>query len=278
MTKLRSQYWATTLPHLRAIAAGQLEAQAEYWAARTAPRASGDVVVIPVLGTITQRSPWYGSSTEFLANALRAALADGSRAIVLEVDSPGGEVYGVDELASLIRAARATKPIVAVSNALTASAAYYLAAQADELLVTPSGEVGSIGVYGGHEDWSGALDQMGIVITLISAGEGKTDGNPFEALSDEARADMQAAVDRYYGMFASAVAKGRKVSVETVRSSWKAKVYGAKEAVAIGMADAVGTLDDAIRRAAALSTERRAVAASVDLEAERRMRARARPA
>jgi signal peptide peptidase SppA len=276
MTKLRSQYWATTLPHLRAIRASALEAQLEYWAARMQPRASGDVAVIPILGTITQRGSWFGASTEGTANALRNALADGSRAIVLEIDSPGGEVYGVDELATLIRASRGGKPIVAVANALAASAAYYIASQADELLVTPSGEVGSIGVYGGHEDWSGALDQMGIVVTLISAGEGKVDGNPFEALSDEARADMQASVDRYYGMFTTAVAKGRKVSVDTVRSSWKAKVYGAKEAVAIGMADSVGTIDDAIRRAGALAAERRALSASVDLEADRRRRARSR--
>lgn len=274
---LRCQYWAVSLPHLRAIRAGTLAAiEPSIWAARGASRSAGDVVVIPVMGTLTQRGGWFGMSLESITTAFRNAMQDGSRAVVLEFDSPGGEVYGVEELATAIRAARGTKPIVGVANSLSASASYYLSAQVDELFVTPSGEIGSIGVYGAHEDWSAALDQMGIAVTLVSAGEGKTAGNMFEPLSDGARADMQAAVDRYYGMFTAAVSKGRKVAVETVRSTWQAKVYGAKEAVAIGMADSVGTLDDAIRRAGALAQERRALAAARDLDVDSRRRTRER--
>ncbi|HEV2064048.1 MAG TPA: S49 family peptidase, partial [Thermoanaerobaculia bacterium] len=181
-------------------------------------------------------------------------------------DSPGGEVYGADEAATVIRGVRASKPVVAVANSLAASAAYYLASQANELLVTPSGEVGSIGVYAVHEDWSAALDEGGVKVTFVSAGEGKTDGNDAQPLSDTAKADMQAAVDRYYSMFTAAVAKGRGVSVDRVRSEWKAKVYGAKQAVEVGMADAVGTLDDAIRRASALARARSAAPSATSLE------------
>lgn len=294
-TLLSSRMLAITLPALRALRmakdppaptakpgtwAGMNYAEPEYWAARGAPRSHGDVAVISILGALSQR-PWCcGMSYDGIRSSFRSAIEDSSaKAIVLEIDSPGGEVSGVDELAREIRQARGGKPIVAVSNALAASAAYYLAAQADEILVTPSGEIGSIGVYGGHMDWSGFLDQMGIVVTLVSAGEGKTDGNPFEPLAEQARADIQADVDRYYAMFVSAVTKGRRatgVTSEQVRGDWKAKVYGAKKAVEIGMADAVGTLEDAVRRAGALARDRRNTAASVDLEVEARKRQRDR--
>lgn len=275
---MSTRVWAVSLSTLRAIRAGEIVAQENIWAARGAPRSvsSGDVTVIPVMGLITQRGGWYGTSVEKGRQALSDAMLDGSKAIVMEFDTPGGEVYGVDEFASDIRAARSQKPIVAVANSLSASAGYYLASQATEIFVTPSGEIGSVGVYGAHEDWSKALDQLGVTVTLVSAGEGKTDGNMFEPLSDEARADMQSSVDRYYSMFTSAVSKGRGQPVDKVRSDWKAKVYGAKEAASIGMADQVGTLDDAIRRAASLGQARKALAASVDVEVQSRMRARAR--
>lgn len=274
---VKSRFWAVQLHILRAIRAGSLAAAPDVWAARGASRAEGEVAVIPIMGVLTQRGSWYGMSLESIRASLRNRLADsGTRAIVLEFDSPGGEVFGIDELATEIRNARGVKPIVAVANPLAASAAAWLAAQADELLVTPSGEVGSVGVYATHVDLSRALDQAGITVTLVSAGAGKTSGNTFEPLSEEARAETQADVDRYYSMFARAMAKGRGVTVDTVRSDWKAKMYGAKDAVANGLATAVGTLEDAVRRASALSTELRGTAAAVDLEVETRRRARAR--
>jgi signal peptide peptidase SppA len=273
---LASRTWAIQLHYLRAIAARAEATSPDVWAARGAGRASGDVTIIPVMGLLTQRGGYWGMSSTAIGQRFQDAMADGSKAVVLEVDSPGGEVYGVDELASTIRAARGGKPVVAVANSVAASAAYYIASQADEVLVTPSGEVGSIGVYAVHEDWSRALDEYGVTVTLVSAGEGKTTGNMFEPLSEGARAEMQASVDRYYGMFASAVAKGRRVPVEQIRSEWKAKMYGAKDAVAVGLADGVGTLDDAVRRAGSLSQQRRAVAAAVDIEVEARRRRRQR--
>lgn len=278
---LVSRVWAATLPTLRAIRAGQLVASPEVWAARGQPKAAGDVAIVPIMGVLTQRGGWFGTSVETVRQSFRSAMADGSRAVVLEIDSPGGEVFGIEELATEIREARGGKPVVAVSNALAASAAYYLAAQADELFVTPSGEVGSIGVYGMHMDWSGALDQMGIAITFISAGDGKVEGNMFQPLTEDAKADMQEDVDRYYKMFVDSVKKGRSnagrsVSVETIRSDWQAWVYGGPEAVQIGMADRVGTVEDAVRRAGQMARERGSKAASIELEGQVRTRQRAR--
>lgn len=274
---LSSRVMMLTAPYLRAIAAGTLAAAPETWAARGAARNAGDVAVIPIMGVLTLRGGWYGMSIEMIRRAYRHALDDAAvRAIVLEYDTPGGDVVGIDELATEFRQNRSVKPHVAIANGLSASAGYYLAAQAEQLLVTPSGEVGSIGCYGIHMDWSRALDEMGITVTLISAGEGKVDGNPYEPLSEEVKKQIQADIDRYYTMFVSAVSKGRNAEAATIKNEWQARMYGAKDAVKIGMADAVGTLDDALRRAASLAGERKTNAAAVDRDVELRTRQRSR--
>jgi hypothetical protein len=120
------------------------------------------------------------------------------QAIVLDVDSPGGYVDLVPETAQEIYDARGEKPIVAVANTTACSAAYWIASQADEVVVTPSGSVGSIGVYMLHEDWSKFNEDFGIDPTYIFAGRYKVDGNPDEPLSDTAREEWQQEVDDLY--------------------------------------------------------------------------------
>lgn len=225
-------------------------------------RRNGAVAILPVLGLLTQRGQVVNSvkttSTAELASVVAQAAADERiQSIVLEFDSPGGEVIGTQEAATVIREARGRKPIVAVANGIAGSAAYWLASQASELLVTPSGQVGSIGVYGLHEDLSGELAAKGRKVSLISAGKFKAEGNPYEPLSDEGRMARQAEVNRYYEMFAHAVAKGRRTTVDAVRGGFgEGRMVGARAAVEQGMADAVGTLEDAVRRAMALGAER----------------------
>lgn len=226
-------------------------------------RGGGGVLVIPVFGFLTHRGGVVESapttSTAALAEATRAAAADPKiDAIVHEHDSPGGEVYGVTEAAAAIREARRFKPVVSAINTHSGSADYWLASQADEVIITPSGELGSIGVYGAHEDKSEELKAQGRKITLVSAGKYKVERAPFGPLSTEAVAAMQADVDRYYGQFVSDVAKARRVSVDAVRNGFgEGRMVGAKAAVEQGMATAVGTIDDAIRRAAQLGAEKR---------------------
>lgn len=274
---LSSRFAFVTLEALRDLRAGAMAAQPEIWAARGKSGRAGDIAIIPVMGLLTARGGWYGMSIESVRAAHRAAIDDASiTGIVYDYDSPGGEVYAIEELATEFRADRDVKPSIGIANCLSASAAYYLMAQHKQVMVTPSGECGSVGVYGIHMDWSRAFNEMGVTVTLVSAGEGKVDGNPYEELSEEARAQMQADINRYYGMFTGAVAKGRGVSVETVKNEWKARVYGAKEAVSIQMADAVGTLDDAIARVTRMAKERRALSASAEIEAEQRRIARSR--
>lgn len=224
-------------------------------AQRQPTNAPRNVAVLPLLGTIYQRAGMLtetsgGTSTEAFARMFRQAMADSSiGAIVLDVDSPGGAVSGVDELATEIYRARGTKPIVAVANSLAASAAYWIASAADEISATPSGEVGSIGVLAVHEDLSKALEVEGVKETIISAGKYKTEGNPYEPLSDEARGALQERVNDYYGMFTKAVARNRRTSLDNVRNGYgEGRVVGAKKAVDLGMVDGIETLEEAIAR------------------------------
>jgi ClpP class serine protease len=112
--------------------------------------------------------------------------------------------------------ARGIKPIVAQINTCAASAAYWIASQAEEVVVTPSGQAGSIGVYTIHEDISEMLAKEGIKETLIYSGEYKVMGNSFEPLSDEAKSIMQQRVDELAASFVRGVARGRNVSLKEV--------------------------------------------------------------
>lgn len=217
---------------------------------------AGGVAIIPLYGVISQRQSLMsetsgGTSVEQLQGSLRSALADQKvAAVVFDIDSPGGSVDGITEFAAELRAARSGgKPIVAQVNTLAASAAYWLASQMDEIVVTPSGEVGSIGVFAIHEDISGAEEKAGLKTTLISAGEFKTEGNPYEPLADAARAAMQDQVDTFYGMFTGDVAKGRQVPIAQVKADYgKGRTLLAKAALAAGMVDRIDTLEATVQR------------------------------
>lgn len=246
---------------------------------RSEPAKGSSVAVIPIYGVIAQRMTLFGeisggTSTERVAKSLRAALADSSvGSIVFDVDSPGGTVYGVQELASEIMAARGQKPMVAISNSLMASAAYWIGTAADELVVTPSGEVGSIGVFMVHEDWSKFYEEAGIKPTLIKAGKYKAEGNDIEPLSDEARDYIQGRVNDVYDEFVKAVAKGRGVNASAVKSGFgQGRVVGARDAVKMGMADRIETLDETVARMAS-TRGRNAITSKAATEAETAVRA-----
>ena len=141
-----------------------------------AVQSSGGIAVLPLYGVVTQRGNMVddvsgpgSTSTQQFSVALRQLLIDDTVGqILIDIDSPGGSVYGVAELADEIQSARSQKPIVAVANSLAASAAYWIGCSANEFYVTPGGEVGSIGVWQAHQDYSRALDEEGVKTTLIS--------------------------------------------------------------------------------------------------------------
>jgi capsid assembly protease len=222
-----------------------------------AASAGSGIAVLPLYGVVTQRGNMVddisgpgSTSTQRFTDALRQVLADDTVGqILIDIDSPGGSVYGVSELASEIIKARAQKPVVAVANSLAASAAYWIGCSASEFYVTPGGEVGSIGVWQAHFDYSKAFEEEGVKPTLISAGKYKVEGNPYIPLDPEAQAFMQSRVDDYYGAFIKAVAKGRGVSVSDVRGGMgEGRVLGADAALSQKMVDGIATFDDVLAR------------------------------
>ena len=218
--------------------------------------AVGPVAVIPLYGVISQRASMLadtsgGTSIDEARQSLRAALRDPQvLAIVFDIDSPGGAVDGVPEFAAELRSARnGAKPIVAQVDKLCASAAYWLAANMSEIVCTPSGEVGSIGVFAVHEDISAAAEMAGVKTTFISAGAFKTEGNQFEPLAEPARAYMQGQVDTFYGMFLGDVAKGRGVTTDQVAATYgQGRTLLARKAQSAGMVDRIDTLEGTIAR------------------------------
>ena len=221
---------------------------------RTSAR-SGAIAVIPIYGTIMQRASMMsmcegGTSTSEISTAIREAMSDETISqILLDIDSPGGSVYGVGELASEIINARAKKPVIAVSNSLAASAAYWVGCAASEFYVTPGGEVGGIGVWQAHEDWSKAMEEAGVNVSLISAGKYKTEGNPYAPLDPDAQAFMQSRVSDYYSSFTKAVAKGRNVPIDAVRNGMgQGRVLGADAALAENMVDGIATFDEVVKK------------------------------
>lgn len=219
------------------------------------PRA-GSIAIIPVYGVLAPRMNMFsemsgGTSYDKLTSQIREAAGNKAvKTIVLDVDSPGGSVAGNAEFALEVMKTRAKKPVIAVAQYLMGSAAYHLGAAATEVVAAPSARVGAIGTYGIHDDLSKAMADFGVKRTYISAGEGKVDGNETEPLTDSARARMQSAVDEAYGQFVGNVVKGRGagMTAERVRKEWKAHVYGATEAKALGMIDTIATLDETVAR------------------------------
>lgn len=215
---------------------------------------NGNVAVIPLVGTVAQRMSLLthasgGMSTDWFGREFDKAMADDSiGAVVLDVDSPGGSVYGVSELSEKIHSARGGKPIIAVANSLMASAAYWIASAADQIVVTPGGEIGSVGVLAVHTDYSQAEAAEGVKTTLVHAGTYKTEGNPHEPLTGEALTAIQKRVDEYYTMFIDSLARNRGVSAKGVRDGFgQGRVVGAVEAVGLKMADRVATLEQVLR-------------------------------
>lgn len=216
---------------------------------------SGRVAIVPVFGVLAQRAGALDQmsgvvSAERIGATLDGLVADRQvKAIVLAYDSPGGSVFGIEELGRKILAAREEKRIVAIADSVAASAAYWLASQANEVAVTPGGQVGSIGVIAAHMDFSKWEEMQGIRTTLVTSSPHKAELAPETPLSEEARAELQGKVDHYHGLFVGAVARGRGVSAAKVEKDFGGgRMLTAKQAVERGAADRVNTLTQLLGR------------------------------
>ena len=207
------------------------------------------IAVIEIAGVLIHRGGWIGQSSgqtsyEGIAAQIEAAASDQAvRGLALEIDSFGGEVAGVFDLADRIRAIRASKPVWAFVAEHAFSAGYALASQADRILLPRTGALGSIGVVVLHADLSGQLDQDGVRVTLIHSGQHKVDGNPYQPLPAAVRDDIQREIDVLRFLFAETVAAGRagRLSHDAALATEAATFRGA-DAVAAGLADEVTDL------------------------------------
>lgn len=253
---IESGWLETYLLSVRQAGSGESAAgQTPPKAARNASSVPGVVAVVGIRGPLVNHESIlttdYGFvSYDWINQTLATLAADRSvRAIVLDFDSPGGSVLGCDECAARIHQIAKTKDVRAVANHWMMSAAYYLGSQAREVVVAPSGMAGSIGTITYHVDDSEMWSKFGVKWTTITAGKYKAEGDG--PLTDEARARLQAIVDQCYDQFAAAVARGRGVRAETVKSGFgQGRYLTAAETIAERVADRIGTLEETIRRAA----------------------------
>ncbi|HUT91800.1 MAG TPA: S49 family peptidase [Thermoguttaceae bacterium] len=203
-------------------------------------------VILPRANLLLQFSG--GTSTQLFSQAVEQAVADEEvETIVLDVDSPGGSVVGVQEAADTVRWATARKKVVAVATSQMASAAYWIGAAAGEVVASLSSQVGSIGVYSLHLDQSRRDKKEGLRVTVIQRGQFKTDGIPHKRLTEQGRNTLQEQVDAYYSMFVHSLAVDRRVSVATVETDFgQGKTFLAQQATLAGMVDRVGTLGEIV--------------------------------
>ncbi|MBS9530216.1 S49 family peptidase [Wolbachia endosymbiont of Rhagoletis cerasi] len=204
------------------------------------------IKVIPIHGILTKKSEAFDdvlgmTSYEKIREEIEEALIDEEvETIILDIDSPGGEVNGLFDLSDFIYEARGLKKIVAIANDDAYSAAYAIASSAEKVLVTRTSGVGSIGVIASHIDQSGFDEKQGIKYTTVFAGSRKNDLNPHEPITSESVESLQDEVDRLYEMFVELVARNRNLSTEKIKST-EAGLYFGKNAIEIGLADGITT-------------------------------------
>lgn len=236
--------------------ADDIEAKIAPQTAQAISRREGLVAILPMQGVISNRAPLVQNSStgsgmgiEGFVGALAKLRAESDvKTIVLDVNTPGGTVDGVDEAAQAITDTAAVKPVIAVVNATCASAGYWAVSGASEIVATPSARVGAIGVRTAHDNIARQLEAAGVDRTIFAAGKFKAEG-VFGPLSEEAAAFIQGQVDDYYSMFVARVAKGRNVAESAVRNGFgQGRTVLAKDALAQGMIDRIGTMSETLDR------------------------------
>lgn len=224
---------------------------------------SNGIAIVPIVGVLVNRAGRIDASSDPLRSYsqierdMRMAVSDPAvRGIVYDHDTPGGECAGCFELATTMRSLRGQKPMVAVANGYSFSAGYALASAAEMVIVSQAGGVGSIGVVATHVNQAKRDAQQGLAWEYLFAGAKKVDGNSHEPLSDSARSDLTAEVQRCYGLFTGLVAANRGIPEADVRATEAGVFYG-EGAVAARLADRTGTLIDAIAECARMADARK---------------------
>jgi protease-4 len=220
--------------------------------------AAGKIAVIPLSGTITTGGSSLLSGSTITPDLVRYYLAKAEsdksvKAIVLRIESPGGEIEPCQEILLEIERVKETKPVVVSMGEMAASGGYYISTQANKIVAMPSTQTGAIGVISAAINVQGLLDKLGIQIEIFKGGKYKDMYWGLRELTPEEQAIMQGMVDEYYEQFVDAVAEGRGLSTEEVRNLATGQLYSGTEAKELGLVDELGDLDTAINLAAGLA-------------------------
>ncbi|WP_425386559.1 S49 family peptidase [Wolbachia endosymbiont (group A) of Barypeithes pellucidus] len=216
------------------------------------------IAIIRIYGVLTKKTEAFDhildmTSYENIHEEIESALEDKSiETILLDIDSPGGEVNGVFDLADFIYESRTKKRIIAIANDDAYSAAYAIASSAEKVFVSRTSGVGSIGVIASHIDQSGFDEKQGIKYTTVFAGSRKNDLNPHEPITSESLENLKSEVNRLYGMLIELIARNRNLSIEAIKSM-EAGLHFGEKAVEIGLADGVTTFFEFINNHRSIS-------------------------
>ena len=224
----------------------------------TGGRGSEKIAVIEVEGVLMNaRTGGFMQPTEnklslFKEQLDMAARDENVKAVVLRVNSPGGTVTASDTMYELLTRfkAKTKKPVIASLQEVAASGGYYVACASDQIMASPTSVVGSIGVIFNTFDASRGMDKLGLRAESIKSGPLKDMGSPFKALTTDERAVMQGMVDEYYARFVSVVTANRTLAnAEKQKVATDGRVFSGQQAMAMGLVDRVGLLEDAIKLA-----------------------------
>ncbi len=220
----------------------------------TYPRASredqmrGGVAVVRICGPLEHRGGWWFDSYESILGRIEGALQqDDVTTVLLDIDSPGGEVSGLQEAVRKIRAMRAEydKPVIAYANDEAYSAAYALACSADEIYLPEGGGVGSVGVLAELQDRTAMAEKAGVRVTVIRSGTRKAEGHPFIPITDDTIARVQSRVDDLADQFFALVCDVRPTSPKKLEALQGCCLFG-QAAVDAGLADGIASFDQVL--------------------------------
>jgi protease-4 len=222
------------------------------------PTAAEKIALVNLKGVIADTVGGFPTSGAFRSTAdeLEQAARDAAvKAVVLLVDSPGGEVTASDILCRKVGQFReeTKKPVVAIFGSVAASGAYYVSVAADRIIAHPTTVTGSIGVLMTMLNAQGLMEKVGLRSVVLKSAPFKDIGSPFREMTPEEQAVLQGVVDSLFGRFKRIVAEGRKMSAEKVDSLADGRIFTADEALAAGLIDRIGYEEDAIAEARQLA-------------------------
>ncbi|NTU43204.1 MAG: signal peptide peptidase SppA, partial [Nitrospirales bacterium] len=200
---------------------------------------SGRVALVRIEGAITE--------SEFLIDEIRGYRKDDSiRAIVLRVDSPGGEVVASQEIYEEVKKAAACKKVIVSMGSMAASGGYYVAVPAAKIVANPASVTGSIGVIMETPNLKGLMEKVGVKAEVVKSGRFKDMASYFKEMGSEERAVLQGVMDDLHGQFIQAVSEGRKIPLSKVKEMADGRIFSGAQALKLGLVDKLGTLQDAI--------------------------------